>query len=148
MRLFFLFLALTNASPIIKKNLHGFQNGLSYQSPVQTSSGWRYLSAHARSPSLPTPSTNPLATASPSASATATLSSSSFPSASVTATPTSQTTSSSSPSAYPTSPPTASPSISSTPSTTSSHRIIPLSPHHGKTTSDRLIRGSQTRECV
>lgn len=106
---------LTNKSHIVKNTLNGLKSGLPYQPVLQTPPGWRYLSAHARNPSLPTPSAT--------ATATATASSSSSASASTTATPTSSTSTSSSPSssaspsatACPTATGTSSPSSTSTP---------------------------------
>lgn len=93
---------LTNSSHIVKNTLNGLQNGLPYQPVVQAPAGWRYLSAHARNPQIPTPTATATATAtssssasaSASATATATSSATSSPtaSASATATPTSQST--------------------------------------------------------
>ena len=103
---------LTNTSHIVKNTLNGLTNGLPYQPVVQAPSGWRYLSAHARNPNIPTPSATATATASSTASASATASSS----ASATAT----ASSSGSPSATSTPTPAATPSSTATPTASSS----------------------------
>lgn len=152
---------LTNTSHIVKNTLNGLQNGLPYQPVMQAPPGWRYLSAHARNPNLPTPIATATASASASASATgsatATTSASSSPSPSASATPSSSTTST----------PTAAPTISSTPSSSASasaypsgaslppspsptaspsasNGTIPLPPDSNQATNSGLSTGEQT----
>lgn len=165
---------LTNTSHIVKNTLNGLQNGLPYQPVVQAPAGWRYLSAHARNPSLPTPSATSTATASSSASSSASASSTATASATATATTTSSATSSASatarvsstpsPSASassssnPSSTPTAtrdpqlspgptasnSPSISFTPSSTPSNGTVPVPPNNAAADTTSLSPGAQT----
>ena len=137
MRLLFLFLALTNASPIVKKNLHGLQNGLSYQSPVQTSPGGHPLSAYARNPCLTHPCSAPTT---PTTSSSACFTATTTPSATPAPTSTHYATSSSSTSADPSSTPTpyGDNSISSPTITPSPNRTLAFPPDHHQATSDVL----------
>lgn len=158
---------LMNTTHIVKNTLNGLQSGMSYQPVMQAPPGWRYLSAHARNPNIPSPSATPTATATtsatPSASASTTSSSSatatisptptSSPSASQTARPSSTASSSASvsASANPSSTPTASrnpefspessPSNSAT--TTPSNGTIPFPPDNSQTTGDLLTTADQ-----
>lgn len=161
---------LTNTSHIVKNTLNGLQSGLAYQPIVQAPPGWRFLSAHARNPSIPSPTATATATASASASASATATSSSVPTSTASATATSSPTASASAtsrpsstssasasassSAYPTSistasrNPNASPasptsSVSITPSTTPSNGTLPVPPENNQVTPDALTPGAQ-----
>ena len=159
---------LTNTSHIVKNTLNGLTNGVPYQSVVQAPSGWRYLSAHARNPNIPSPSATATATASSSATATSTSSASASatstattsgsPSATasptatscstLTATPTASSSASASTSASATASrnpdisPQASPSV--TPSATPSNGTIPIPPNNNQGPSDTLSPGVQT----
>ena len=120
-----------NNSHIVKNSLNGLQSGLPYQPVLQAPPGWRYLSAHARNPNIPTPSATSTATASSTASASSSASATSSASStsSYSATPTA--TSSCSPTSGPTSSssPSASASASSYPSSTATASRDPqLSP--------------------
>jgi hypothetical protein len=110
---------LTNTTHIVKNTLNGLQSGEAYQSVVQAPPGWRYLSAHARNPTIPS------ASASATASATATASPSASSSASSTATATTTSTQSSSATGTSSSTPQPSGTATSTSSTTSSPSASP-----------------------
>ncbi len=110
---------LMNNSNIVKNTYNGLQNGLPYQPVLQAPPGWRYLSAHARNPNIPTPSATSTATATSSASASATASATSSSSASSTSSPT--------PTASPSTSPTSGPTSSSSPSASASSSSYPSS---------------------
>ena len=159
---------LMNNTNIVKNTLNGLQSGLPYEPVLQAPPGWRYLSAHARNPNIPTPSATPTATSTASSSPSSTASSSasttaiatpsatatSSASASATASPsaTSCPTSTGSPSAYPSSSATASrnPEVSPdatssiTPSTTPSNGTVPLPPDNAQTNTNQLTPEEQT----
>ena len=143
---------LTNTSHLVKNTLNGLQSGLPYQPVLQAPPGWRYLSAHARNPILPSPSatSTATATATPSASASASASAVASASATATASPTSTagptTTSTGSPVPTSSSSPSASasasssatasrdpqrspnPSLSSSPTPSTSNGTLPVPP--------------------
>jgi hypothetical protein len=158
---------LSNTTHIVKNTLNGLTTGQPYQALLQAPPGWRYLSAHARNPTIPTPSATATATASSSASAsatatatatstesaTATSSASSTATSTSTSTATASSTASSSPSssAYPTSTatrtsdpngsPTPSISISSTASP--SNGTIPVPPNNAQAQGSSLTPADQ-----
>lgn len=158
---------LTNTSHIVKNTLNGLQNNLAYQPVVQAPSGWRYLSAHARNPNLPSPTPTSTATASstatttssssasatstssPSATSSATPTASATPSSQSTSTATSSPSSSGSSSATPTATSSRNPNLSPdpspsvTPSTTPSNGTFPVPPNNNQASSNALSPGAQ-----
>lgn len=162
---------LTNSSHILKNTLNGLQNGIPYQPLLQAPPGWRYLSAHARNPNIPSPSSTPTPTSTSTASSSASASSTASSSASATPTSspsaTSQPTGTSSPSASasasayssstatasrnpdisasqtPTNSPSNSASFSKSPSSTPSNGTIPFPPENNQAESTAITPGEQ-----
>ena len=152
---------LTNTSHIVKNSLNGLTNGLPYETVIQAPPGWRYLSAHARNPNLPSPTATPTATATSSCSSSATPTSSSTATSSASATATSTSTSQPSSTATSTSSSSPSPSATSTatttrdpnfsptstssvsPSTTPSNGTFPVPPESNQRNNDVLSPGAQ-----